>query len=286
MTGMKTLGYYNGRIDEIENIMIPMNDRVHWFGDGVYDAGPCRNYHIFAIDEHIDRFYNSMRLLDIHIDYTKKELKDLLNSLVRKMDTGSLFVYYQATRGTAPRNHAFGDSGLTGNLWVTLTPAEISDGKTPIRTITTEDTRFFHCNIKTLNLIPSVMAAEKARKAGCQEAIFYRPGGRVTECAHSNVHILKDGVLRTAPTDNLILPGIARAHLIRMCTKLGIPVEEKAFSLEELFDADEVIITSSSNLCLHTDSIDGKDVGGKAPELLEKIRSALLEEFREATPEG
>ena len=80
-----------------------------------------------------------------------------------------------------------------------LKPAEISDGLTPIKLITTEDTRFFHCNIKTLNLIPSVMAAQKAKEAGCQECVFYRPGGRVTECAHSNVHILKDGVLYTAP---------------------------------------------------------------------------------------
>ena len=164
-----------------------------------------------------------------------------------------------------------------------LKPAEISDGLTPIKLITTEDTRFFHCNIKTLNLIPSVMAAQKAKEAGCQECVFYRPGGRVTECAHSNVHILKDGVLYTAPTDHLILPGIARAHLIRMCKSLGVPVSETPYTLKELFDADEVIVTSSSNLCLRACQIDGKPVGGKAPELMEKIRSSLLEEFYEVT---
>src|SRR5699024_4867094 len=108
------------------------------------------------------------------------------------------------------RNHAFTEGA--GNLWVMLKPAEISDGIEPIKLITMEDTRFLHCNIKTLNLIPSVMASEKAKEAGCQETIFYRKGGRVTECAHSNCHILKDGKLYTAPTDNLILPGIARAH--------------------------------------------------------------------------
>ena len=104
---MKTLGYYNGRYDEIENMMIPMNDRVHWFGDGVYDAGPCRNYHIFAIDELVDRFFNSAALMDIKMPVTKDALKDLLNELVKKMDTGKLFVYYQVTReapqtGTTP----------------------------------------------------------------------------------------------------------------------------------------------------------------------------------------
>lgn len=280
---MKTLGYYNGTIGELDEMTVPMNDRVHWFGDGVYDAGPCRNYHIFALDEHVDRFFNSAGLLKIKMPVTKEELKELLCSLVRKMDTGNLFVYYQVTRGSGIRNHAFTEG--PGNLWVSLTPAEISDGKTPIRLITMEDTRFFHCNIKTLNLIPSVMASQKAKEAGCQETVFYRPGGRVTECAHSNVHILKDGMLRTAPTDNLILPGIARAHLIRACKQLEIPVNETAFSLEELFAADEVIVTSSSNLCLYASEIDGKPVGGKAPQLLERIRSYLLDEFYAATKE-
>ncbi len=278
---MKTLGYYNGKYGELEDMSIPMNDRVCWFGDGVYDAGPCRNYHIFALDEHIDRFFNSAGLLKIKIPVSKQELKDLLNDLVKKMDSGNLFVYFQATRGTGIRNHVFTEGA--GNLWVSLTEAEISDGIEPIRLITTEDTRFYHCNIKTLNLIPSVMASQRAKEAGCQESVFYRPGGRVTECAHSNVHIIQDGMLRTAPTDNLILPGIARAHLIRACKNLNIPVNETAFTLDELYSAEEVLVTSSSNLCLHANEIDGKPVGGKQPALLEKIRSYVLEEFYEAT---
>lgn len=278
---MKTLGYYNGKYGELEEMSIPMNDRVCWFGDGVYDAGPSRNYKIFAIDEHIDRFFNSAGLLDIEMPVTKEELKELLQEMVNKMDTGNLFVYYQVTRGTGVRNHAYTKG--PGNLWIMLKPAEISDGIEPIKLITVEDTRFLHCNIKTLNLIPSCVATEKAKKAGCQEAVFYRSGGRVTECAHSNVHIIKDGKLVTAPTDNLILPGIARAHLISMCKKLGISVSETPYTLKELFEAEEVLVTSSSNLCLHACEIDGKPVGGKNPELLEKIRSALLGEFYEKT---
>lgn len=280
---MKTLGYYNGKYGELDEMSIPMNDRVCWFGDGVYDAGPSRNYKIFAIDEHIDRFFNSAGLLDIEMPVTKEELKELLQEMVNKMDTGNLFVYYQVTRGTGVRDHAYTKG--PGNLWIMLKPTEISDGIEPIKLITVEDTRFLHCNIKTLNLIPSCVATEKAKKAGCQEAVFYRAGGRVTECAHSNVHIIKDGKLVTAPTDNLILPGIARAHLIRMCKKLGVPVSETPYTLKELFEAEEVLVTSSSNLCLHACEIDGKPVGGKNPELLEEIRSALLGEFYEATPE-
>ncbi|MBR2832772.1 MAG: aminotransferase class IV [Oscillospiraceae bacterium] len=278
---MEKLGYYNGRFGPLEEMTVPMNDRVSWFGDGVYDAGPCRNYHIFALDEHVDRFFRSADALQIRMPVTKDELKATLNGLVRKMDSGDLFVYYQVTRGTGVRKHAFTEG--PGNLWITLTPASIADGRKPIRLITAEDTRFFHCNIKTLNLIPSVMAAQRAEAAGCSEAVFYRPGGRVTECAHSNVHILKDGVLRTAPTDELILPGIARAHLLRACSALEVPYREEPFLLEELFAADEVLVTSSSNLCLRACEIDGKPVGGGAPALYERLRSYLLEEFYRAT---
>ena len=278
---MEKLGYYNGSFGPLEEMTVPMNDRVSWFGDGVYDAGPCRNYHIFALDEHVDRFFRSADALQIRMPVTKDELKATLNGLVRKMDSGDLFVYYQVTRGTGVRKHAFTEG--PGNLWITLTPASIADGRKPIRLITAEDTRFFHCNIKTLNLIPSVMAAQRAEAAGCSEAVFYRPGGRVTECAHSNVHILKDGVLRTAPTDELILPGIARAHLLRACSALEVPYREEPFLLEELFAADEVLVTSSSNLCLRACEIDGKPVGGGAPTLYERLRSYLLEEFYRAT---
>jgi D-alanine transaminase len=279
---MKRLGYYNGNYGPLEEMTVPMNDRVSWFGDGVYDAGPCRNYHIFALDEHVDRCFRIAAALQIVMPVIKDELKNLLNELVRKMDTGNLFVYYQVTRGTGIRKHAFTEG--PGNLWVTLTPAEISDGHTPIQLVTTEDTRFLHCNIKTLNLIPSVMASQKAAEAGCAEAVFYRPGGRVTECAHSNVHILKNGTLYTAPTDNLILPGIARAHLLRACTALDIPFREEAFYLDDLMNADEVIVTSSSNLCLRADMIDGKPVGGGDSTLYNRLREYLLEEFYAATP--
>ena len=253
---MENLGYYNGKFGPLNEMSIPMNDRVHWFGDGVYDAGPARNYKIFAIDEHIDRFFNSAELLEIEMPCTKQELKDLLNKLVKKVDTGSQFVYYQVTRGTGIRDHAFTEG--PGNLWVMLKPATISDGIEPIKLITEPDTRFFHCNIKTLNLIPSVMASEKAKRAGCQETVFYREGGRVTECAHSNVHIIK-------------------------CARLGISVHEEPYYLEDLFAAEEVLVTSSSNLCLHAHEIDGKPVGGMQSELIEALRKEVIGEFLSAT---
>lgn len=274
---MKNLGYYNGKYDEIENMVIPMNDRVCYFGDGVYDATSSRNYKIFALDEHIDRFYNSAALLQIEIGYTKDELKDILREMVSKMDTGENFVYWQVTRGTAKRDHIF-PADTKSNLWITITHKDVIDIYEKITLITLEDTRFLHCNIKTLNLIPSVMASQKAKEAGCTEAVFHR-SGRVTECAHSNVHILQNGVFRTAPTDNLILPGIARAHLIKACKKLGIPVDETPFTVEELMAADEIIVSSASTFGRSAKEIDGKPAGGKAPLLLKQIQDEVMREF-------
>ena len=279
---MKTLGYYNGKYDEIDNMTIPMNDRTNYFGDGVYDAGPCHNYHIFALQEHIDRFYRSASMLKIEIPMEKADFADLLNEMVHKLDSGDIFVYYQVSRGTADRNHAFPEN-TPANLSIMLRPSVLNPCKDPVQLITTEDTRFFHCNIKTLNLIPSVMAAQKAKEAGCFESVFIRPDNRVTECAHSNVHILKDGVFRTAPTDNLILPGIARAHLIKACHALNIPVDEHPFTREELMGADEILTSSSSNICTFADKIDGVPVGRKDQQRLSQIKDYVFNEFYEET---
>jgi D-alanine transaminase len=256
---------------------IPFNDRVCFFGDGVYDATYSANYKIYALDDHIDRFFNSAGLLDINLPVTKDEMKSLLYDMVKKVETGDLFVYWQATRGTQIRNHAF-DPEIRANIWIVLKPAKIKDVTKKLKVITGDDTRFLHCNIKTLNLLPSVMASQRAESIGCDETILHRDG-RVTECAHSNVSILRNGKLITAPTDRLILPGITRMHIIKMCKRLGIPVEETPFKLEDIFTADEVIISSAGQLCMGVSEVDGKPVGGKAPELLKKIQDALLEEF-------
>lgn len=275
---MKNLGYYNGVWDEIEKMTIPMGDRVCFFGDGVYDATYSRNYKIFSLDEHIDRFYNSAKLLEIELPYTKNKMKELLNDMVQKMDTGENFVYFQATRGSSEiRSHIFPE-GTKANIWINIYHKEILDLNKKVQLITMEDTRFLHCNIKTLNLIPAVIASQRAKEAGCFETVFHR-NGRVTECAHSNIHIIKNGELITAPTDNLILPGIARKHIIGVCKKMNITVNEEPYFLEQLFGADEVLVSSAGALCLSVDKIDGKKVGGKAPELVEKLQTALLNEF-------
>ena len=120
---------------------------------------------------------------------------------------------------------------------------------------------------------------QKAKEAGCQEAVFHR-GDRVTECAHSNCHILKDGILYTAPADNLILPGIARAHLIHICKKLEIPVSETPYTLKEMMDADEIFFSSSSALTCRIGEIDGKKVGCKDEKTFARIRDGYQREMK------
>ena len=274
---MKELGYYNGAIGELNEMTVPMNDRASWFGDGVYEAAMVRKFHYFALNEHIDRLFRSAAKLEITVPMGKEVLKALLQGLAKKMDTGNLMAYWQVTRGSGPRGHAFPEG--PANLWVTLRPKEINPGAEPVGLITDEDIRFLHCDIKTLNLIPSVMAAEKAKRAGCYECVLYRPGGRVTECSHSNVHIIKDGVFRTAPTDNLILAGIARAHLITACKRLGILVNETPFTVEDLMEADEIITSSSTAPCIRACRVNGQAAGMKRGDLFDALHKAVFDEY-------
>lgn len=278
---MKTLGYYNGEYGEIEDMKIPMTDRVCSFGDGVYDVTYARNHRIFTLDEHMDRFFSSAQLLDIRLAFDKDGLKKLLQDMVDKVDEGNLVICWQATRGTQIRCHTY-DDDMTANIWITIRPCEIVDMSQKVDLITVEDTRFLHCNIKTLNLIPSVMASQLAMKSGAHEAIFHR-GDRVTECAHSNVHIIKNGVLITPPPDCYILKGVARDNLIKACNALSIPVRVEPFFVQDVFEADEVVITSSGSLCLQAGKVDGISVGGRAEDIIKRLQAYLLDQFMRAT---
>jgi D-alanine transaminase len=277
---MKNIAYYNGKTDAIENMQIPMNDRVCWFGDGVYDVTLSLNRKPYCYDAHVDRFYNSMRLLRIAPPMPKEEFKALVDGLAAKVDSPDQMLYFQATRGVAPRNHAFPDVGPS--LWITVKPGGLKPIDRPLRVITVEDRRFSICNIKTLNLILNCMAEQEAVEAGVDTAVFIRDGF-VTECAHSNVHIIKDGRIVTHPADQFILPGIARANMIRIAGRLGIPVDERPFTREELFGADEVFMTSTSTVCPRIVEVDGRPAGCAAPEIFFRLQKALLDDLFEAT---
>lgn len=278
---MKTIAYYDGKIGAPEELVVPFNDRVHFFGDGCYDATVGANGKVYLLEDHLDRFYSSAKALDINIPMEKKELGELLTKLLSMVDSQVNFVYWQVTRGVEDRNHIYAED-VPGKIWVLVRPQTLNNPDIPIALNDEEDTRFYHCNIKTLNLLPSVMASQRAKRAGCKETILHR-GDIVTECAHSNVSVLKDGVFYSHPNDEFILRGIAKTHMIQACYRLGITVMEKPFTLDFLKNADEIIVTSSSNFCLHANALNGEPVGGKDPATLKAIQDEVLREFYEYT---
>ena len=278
MEKMNDLAYYNGKITAIDEMMIPANDRGFYFGDGIYEAAMVYDHKIFALQDHLDRMFNSAKMVRIELPYTKEEVGALLSELVEKVESGCQFLYWQVTRATAPRNHLFPKGEVTSNLYVYAKPWPGVSMSDDYKLLTVTDTRFLHCNIKTLNLLPNVLAAQKASEAGCNEAVFVR-NGLVTEGAHSNISIIKDGVFITHPLDNLILPGTERKHMLRYCKELGIPTEERAFSIAEMMDADEVIVSSTSHPSMRAKEIDAKPVGQKNPELVQKLRDCYLAEI-------
>lgn len=277
---MKALGYYNGEYGPLDEMKVPMTDRAVYYGDGIYEATPARNGIVYALDAHVARMFRSMALLRIPAPMAQEDVKKELTKMLGHLDDEELLVYWQVSRGTGRRAHPFPDS--KPNFMMMITPFTPPDLSVPVKCITEEDTRFLHCNIKTINLIPSIMAMQKAKEAGCYEAILHR-AGRVTECSKSNVHILKNGTLVTAPADNLILSGIARMHLFEACEKLGIPVVERPYTVSELMEADEIFTSGSSSFLRRVVEVDGKMVGSKDEKNTLKLQTYIRNRYLSET---
>ena len=277
------VGYYNGEMGPLEEMKVPMGDRALYFGDGIYEATCVANRVPFALDDHLDRMYNSLRLMEIPFTMGREEIKAELQKVIDAAEEAPcLFLYWQISRGVCMRNHPFPGAEVKPTLMIYVKPVTMKDMNKRYKLISMEDIRYKLCNIKTLNLIPSVLANQRAVERGCDEAVLHR-GSRVTECAHSNISMLKDGVLHTAPTDELILPGITRKHLLQLCAANGIPVVEAPYSMVELMNADEIIVSSSSALLMGVESIDGIPVGGKDPQRLRLLQDAYREKFARET---
>ena len=275
---MESIAYYDGEVGSPDELKIPFNDRSHFFGDGVYDASMGANGRVLFVEDHLDRFYSSAAAFQINVPMGRDELKELLHDLLAQVEGDSQFVYWQVTRGfSSVRLHDF-DEEAAGKLWVLIAPEALGDPSIALKLITLEDHRFEYGNIKTLNLLPAVLYTHEAQKAGADEAVLHR-NGIVTECAHSNVSILKDGKLYSHPNDEHILRGVAKTHLIQAAYRASVPVIERAFTLDEMKDADEVIVTSSSHLCSFACELDGASVGGKDRETVRRLQDIVFREY-------
>ena len=269
---MKQVGYYNGEYAELSELKVSALDRAVYFGDGVYDVAFIHNRKPVDLDDHLDRFYNSCKLLKIEIDMTREEMEKVFLGLVEKADEDEkdFILYWQMSRGIGPRNHVFPDNRKP-SLFAYIVPKKIGDQDKRIQVITEEDVRFYLCNIKTINLIPNCLASEKAKEQGCYEAILHR-GNIVTEGSHTATLIIKDNAVITHPLDNLVLPSITRKHIKELCLENDIPFIEREFTLDELFGADEILVASTTSVILAVDKIDGKAAGGKNPALVKRLQ--------------
>ncbi len=281
---MKEIAYYNGTFALPSQIFIPLEERGFMFGEAVYEMTPAYNHVIWAIDDHMDRLERSLALLEMQMPMPRQELIALQQKALDMVEGDELSVYLQITRGSFPRGHSHcrkDASVLTMVVrpYITDPKAYLTGGKA----IVVEDIRWGRCDVKTTNLIPNAMAAIHAAEQGTEFAILQRDGW-VTEGAAYNIAMVKNGVLITAPLSNYILHGVTRKHVVeKLAPAAGISVEERPFSLQEMYEADEVMAIGSFEYVMGIVEIAGKTVGNGKPGPVTRRLYFDYEDFMEKT---
>lgn len=273
---MSSYAYYNGSFGKREEIRIPLSDRSVFFGDAIYDAAIGSYDRILWEEEHIERFLGNAEKIGIKHNISKNFLSSLLREIAVRSMLETYFIYFQLSRDLPSRRHSANGSGF--NLLITVDPITINKSDSPLRLKTAEDLRYGYCNIKTVNLLPSVLSITEAESNGCDEAVFVK-NGFVTECSKSNISIIKQGRLITHPKTNEILPGIAREHILRICESVGITVSERKFSVEEMMNADDILVSSTTRLCQRAGYVNSVPVGKSKEALGDKICSLMYSEY-------
>ena len=281
---MKELTYFNGEMVEPGAKVVSLDDRGYCFGDGVYEVVRVYNGRAFAFSYHQDRLYRSMREMDIPVRMPPDELQELHEIMIEQSEITDGYIYLQITRGVTPRHHAFERSKLEPQMYMFIKPitADLSAFQQGVKAITLPDERWARVDIKTLNLIPNILAQTKAEKKGAYTAILVRDG-IVTEGATSNVFVMKDGVCYTHPADHHILKGITRQLVVtRVAPTAGITVIEREFDEAFLKDADEIFFTDTIGGIIPITTLNREPVGdgtpGKAAKVLTEQLQHLMEE--------
>lgn len=256
--------YLNGEYLPQEEARVPVNDRGFLFGDGVYEVTPAYNGQFFRFGHHVCRMEGGLAALQIAYDTSNlKTIHDELLARNSLADREAAYVYIQVTRGVAPRTHAFPTAPVPPTVY-----AFAKEYRRPTRgvwergydAITVPDRRWSMVHIKSIALLPNVLAQQAAVDAGVSDSIFVRDGVAL-EGAHNNLFAVFDGVLTTAPKSNYILHGITRDFLIELAQSLDIAVVERSIPVEELMKADEVFFSGTTTEVRPTVRIDGADVG-------------------------
>lgn len=281
---MKELTYFNGEMVESGAKVVSLDDRGYCFGDGVYEVVRVYNGRAFAFSYHQDRLYRSMREMDIPVRMPPDELQELHEIMIEQSEITDGYIYLQITRGVSPRHHAFERSKLEPQMYMFIKPITTDLGalQEGVKAITLPDERWARVDIKTLNLIPNILAQTKAEKKGAYTAILVRDG-IVTEGATSNVFVMKDGVCYTHPANHHILKGITRQLVVtRVAPTAGITIIEREFDEVFLKDADEIFFTDTIGGIIPITTLNREPVGdgkpGKAAKVLAEQLQHLMEE--------
>ncbi|MET1249630.1 D-amino-acid transaminase [Sporolactobacillus sp. STCC-11] len=267
---------YQDQFIDREQAKVDIEDRGYQFGDGIYEAMMVYSGHIFLLEPHMKRLERSARELSLSLPYSVGHLTENIKKLIELNNLEDGVVYFQITRGAAPRQHFFPDNTptvITGS--VSVRTRDLTNRPKGIKACLADDIRWLRCDIKTLNLLGNVLAKQKAHVSGAGEAILHRES-TVTEGSSSNVFIVKNGQLVTHPADHFILNGITRLFVFDLAKQLDIPYVERKFTVDELLDADEVFITSTSNEVNPVLQIDDQIINnGKQGPISERLIAAF-----------
>lgn len=257
--------YFNGQYLPHNEVYISPDDRGFLFADGIYEVIRAYDGRLFRTDDHMARLTRSLHALRID-GPTPTEVRAIAERLLAENDLAEATFYMQITRGAAPRHHHFPAEAPAPTVYAFAKPAANYDQKREngVGVILVPDQRWARCDIKSTALLPNVLASQQAKEQGVEEAVFVRDGF-VTEGSHTNVCAVFDGELYTYPLTNYILPGITRIVVLELCDQMGIPVHEVPIPVQELGQAEELLILGTSTEVMPVVDIDGRPVGAGVP---------------------
>ena len=271
--------YQHGKLIRREAATVDIEDRGNLFGDAVYEVLRCYRGQPLELESHVLRLQRSLHEVLIPEPPDVAQLGRIITAMVKTLKCDDAVVYVQVSRGAAPRNVSFAAIGpMKPTVFATARPAPKwrPAGTVPaVRAITTPDIRWHRCDIKTVMLLPAVLATAEAQKKGAQIAIFHRDG-RITEANSSNIGIVRNGEIWTPPADNWILPGITRMLTIQVASDAGLVIHERAFEMQKLKTADEVFVMGTTSHVTAVTHIDGHAVHGGAIGPITRQLSDLL----------
>jgi D-alanine transaminase len=261
-----TTVYFNGSYLPKDQVRISPDDRGFMFGDGVYEVVRTYGGRLFALDAHLARLQFGVRELGIN-GVEVDALGEAAVELLRRNDltTGDATVYFQVTRGFAPRTHHFPDPPVAPTMYLQAGPFRPKlDPTKGVAAITVPDVRWARCDIKTIQLLPNVLANQQARAAGVGDALFVRDGV-LLEGSHSALFFVFGEEVRTAPKNNYILPSITREILLELCRSSGITARETPVYVQDLPRATEAFIAGTTTEVMPLVRIDSRPLGDGTP---------------------